>query len=186
MATVYLTITPVNDRPSFAKGPNEAVNENSGPASFSSWATGFDPGPPDESSQTIVNYIVTNDNNPLFSTQPDVSNGGTLTFTPATDASGSATVTVKVQDNGGIANGGVDTSLGQTFTITVNLVNQPPSFTKGRDETVLEDSGAFTDTNWATDISPGPPNESGQSVLFIVTNDSNGLFAVGQPAGPER
>ena len=179
VATVHLTITEVNDRPTFVKGPDEAVNENSGAASYPGWATGFDPGPANESSQAVKNYIVTNDNNGLFSSEPDVSNGGTLTFTPATDASGSATVTVKVQDDGGTANGGVDTSLGQTFTITVNAVNQPPSFTKGPDETVFEDSGAFTDTNWATNISAGPPNESGQTITFVVTTPDSGLFTAG-------
>ena len=34
-------------------------------------------------------------------------------------------------DNGGTANGGIDTSVSQTFTITVNLVNTAPVFTKG-------------------------------------------------------
>ncbi len=45
---------------------------------------------------------------------------GTLTFTPATGATGSATVTVRIHDNGGTAGGGVDTSAPQTFTITVS------------------------------------------------------------------
>jgi len=55
-----------------------------------------------------------------FSTQPSVSPDGTLTFTPETDTNGSAVVTISVQDDGGIANGGDDTSSDQTFTITVN------------------------------------------------------------------
>ena len=42
--------------------------------------------------------------------------GGTGRFA---NASGSATVTVTLQDNGGTARGGVDTSAPQTFTITV-------------------------------------------------------------------
>ena len=46
------------------------------------------------------------------------------------------TVTVPLQDNGGTANGGVDTSAPQTFTITVTAVNDAPSFTKGADQTV--------------------------------------------------
>jgi hypothetical protein len=66
-----------------------------------------------------------------------------------------------------------------TFLLTVNSVNDPPSFSKGPDQTVNENDAAQTVNNWATNISAGPPDESGQSVNFIVTNNSNaGLFAV--------
>ncbi|GAK59765.1 fibronectin, type III domain-containing protein [Candidatus Vecturithrix granuli] len=47
-----------------------------------------------------------------------------VTYTPAANASGAATVTVTLTDNGGTANGGVDTSAAQNFTITV-VANQP-------------------------------------------------------------
>jgi len=62
---------------------------------------------------------VSNTNNSLFSAQPAVSANGTLTYTPATGAIGNATVTVTLKDNGGTANGGIDTSAAQTFKITV-------------------------------------------------------------------
>src|SRR5205807_380612 len=68
-----------------------------------------------------------------------------------------------------------------TVTITVNPVNDPPSFTKGPDQTALEGSGAQTVPNWATNISPGPPNEANQNVNFLVSNNNTALFAV-QPA----
>src|SRR5439155_1283648 len=38
-----------------------------------------------------------------------------------------ATITVRLRDNAGTANGGQDTSLPQTFTITVLPVNDPPA-----------------------------------------------------------
>ena len=44
-------------------------------------------------------------------------------------------------DDGGTANGGVDTSPSQSFTITVTGVNDAPSFTKGANQSVLEDAG---------------------------------------------
>src|SRR5205823_3911338 len=87
-------------------------------------------------------------------------------------------VTVRAQDNGGTAGGGQDTSAAQTFTITVNAVNDPPSFTKGADDAVNEDTGARVVPDWATNISAGPPDESGQTVAFQVTNDNNALFSV--------
>ena len=107
----------------------------------------------------------------LFATPPAVSATGTLTYTPATDQFGTATITVVAQDNGGTANGGVDTSAPQTFTINVTTVNHAPSFTKGADQTVLEDAGAQTVANWATAISAGPANESGQTLTFQVDRE---------------
>jgi hypothetical protein len=172
----------VNDAPSFTKGADETVSEDSGPHTVVGWATAISAGPSDESSQTL-NFVVTNDNNGLFSTQPAVSSNGTLTYASAPDANGSATVSVSLHDNGGTANGGVDTSATQTFTITVTAVNDAPSFTEGGNQTVDEDSGAHTVAGWATAISAGPADESSQTLNFIVTNDNNGLFtAGGQPA----
>jgi len=144
------------------------------------WATSISPGPGSESWQTVT-FIVTNNNNSLFSTQPAVSSSGTLTFTSATNACGSVTVSVQAHDDGGTANGGQDTSAAQTFTITVTCVNDPPSFTKGPDVSVGENSGAQSLASWATAISPGPPNETGQGLSFTVTNNNNALFSV-QPA----
>ena len=82
------------------------------------WATAISAGPADESGQTLT-FLVSNSNNALFSAQPVVSPTGTLTFAPAAGATGVATVTVLLRDNGGVADGGVDTSAPQTFTITV-------------------------------------------------------------------
>src|SRR4029077_19248852 len=123
-------------------------------------------------------------NNTLFSAQPTVSASGTLTFTPAPNANGIATVTIAAHDDGGTANGGVDTSAAQTFTITVIAVNDAPSFTGGGNVTVLEDSGAYSQT-WATAISAGPANESSQSVTFTSTNDNNALFSAQPSVAPD-
>jgi hypothetical protein len=170
-----ITVTAVNDAPSFTSGGDVTVNEDSG-AYSAAWATAISAGPANESSQT-VHFIVANNNNALFSAQPAVSPSGVLTFTPAANANGTATVTVSLQDDGGTANGGVDTSPSQTFTITVTAVNDAPSFTSGGDVTVLEDSGAYS-AAWATAISAGPADESSQTVHFnIVSNSNPSLFS---------
>ena len=123
--TASLVINPVNDVPSFTVGTSRSVAEDAGAQSFTGQATAISTGPANESTQ-VVDFIVTNNNNALFSTQPAVSSTGVLTFTPAADATGSATVSVQIHDNGGTANGGVDTSAAQTFTITVTAVNDAP------------------------------------------------------------
>ena len=177
-ADVRITAIAANDPPSFTAGRNVTVNEDSG-AYSAAQATAISPGPADEAAQT-VSFLVTNDNPSLFSSQPAISSNGTLTFTPKADAFGSARVTVVAQDNGGIFNGGNDTSAPQTFTITVNAVNDEPSFTAGGDVSVNENSGAY-DATWATAISAGP-NESGQTVSILVTRvDNDALFSV-QPS----
>jgi hypothetical protein len=178
--TFTINITAVNDAPSFTKGADQSVFEDSGAQSVAAWATAISAGPADESGQS-VSFTASNDNNALFSVQPAVAPNGTLTYTPAANANGSATVTVAAHDDGGTANGGVDTSAAQTFTITVGAVNDAPSFTKGADQTSLEDSGAQSVSGWATAISAGPADESSQVVTFTSSNDNNALFST-QPS----
>ena len=175
--TVTINVTAVNDSPSFTKGANQTVNEDAGTQTVNGWATSLGKGPADEGSQTL-SFTVTNDNNALFSVQPTIDASGKLSYTPAADANGTATATVYVRDNGGTANGGVDQSASQTFTITVNAVNDAPSFTKGANQTIDEDAGAQTVNAWATSIGKGSADESGQTVNFIVSNDNNALFSV--------
>jgi hypothetical protein len=182
--TFTITVTPVNDAPSFVRGANQTVLEDSGAQSVSGWATGISTGPADESGQTVSFNVVGNTNPALFSVQPTVAANGTLSYTPAANAAGSATITLVLVDNGGTANGGSDTSAPQTFTITVTPVNDAPSFVRGANQTVLEDSGAQSVSGWATGISTGP-NEGSQTVAFSVTNNSNAaLFSVAPAVSP--
>ena len=184
IGAVTITVTPVNDPPTFM-APNQTVNEDAGPQTVVGWANPMTTGPANESGQSLVWFtIVSNNNTALFAGAggaPSFDINGTLRYTPATNANGVATIGIKLTDNGGIANGGVDTSAVQYFTITVNAVNDPPSFTKGSDQTVLEDAGLQAVPNWATNISPGPTNESTQTVNFVVTNNNNSLFST-QPS----
>jgi hypothetical protein len=179
-ATVTINVTPVNDRPTITLGANQVVNEDSGPVTVPGWATNITAGPPDEAGQTVT-VTATNNNTGLFSVQPAVASNGALSFTPAANLHGTATVTVTAHDNGGTANGGLNASLPQTFVITVNSVNDAPSFVAGPNQVVNEDSGARSVPNWATGISRGPANEAGQTVSFVTTNDNNALFSA-QPA----
>ena len=178
--TFTVTVEPVDDAPSFSAGASQTVLEDAGAQAVSNWATAVSPGPANESPQTVT-FSVSADNTGLFAVQPAVASNGKLTYTPAADANGAATVTVRAVDNGGTANGGVDTSAPQTFTISVGAVNDAPSFTAGPDQTVVSLTGAQTVAGWATNILPGPANESTQSVTFTVSNDNPGLFSV-QPA----
>jgi large repetitive protein len=179
-STFTITIEPVDDAPSFTSGSDQSMLEDGGAKSVSGWATGVSPGPANEGSQSVT-FTAVADNVGLFAVQPAVAPNGKLTYTPAPDANGVATVTVIAHDDGGTANGGVDDSPPRTFTITVAAVNDAPSFSAGADQTAISILGAQTVPGWATAIGAGPADESAQSVSFAVTNDNSGLFAV-QPA----
>lgn len=125
--TMTINITAVNDEPSFTKGSDQNVHENCGAQSISTWATNLDKGASNESSQTLT-FTVTNDNNPLFSSQPAVSSTGTLTFTPTTDTYGEASCSIYLKDNGGTANSGDDQSPSLSFNITVNEIEDPANW----------------------------------------------------------
>ncbi len=179
-ASVTIAINPVNDMPSFTTGGTVTVIEESG-AYSAAWASNISPGPADESAQTTSFTIVSVTNSSLFSSQPTLDSTGNLMFTPAVDEFGTAAVTVSISDNGGTANGGIDTSVNQTFDIIITNVNDAPSFTAGANQSVVEDAGAQTVVGWASALSAGPANESAQVLSFNVTNDNNSLFSV-QPA----
>jgi hypothetical protein len=111
-------VQAVNDAPSFVKGANQTVRQGAGAQAVTGWATAISPGPANESGQTLT-FNVTTAQPDLFAVQPTVDVSGTLRYAPAADALGPATVTVTLKDNGGTANGGVDTSAPQTFGITI-------------------------------------------------------------------
>src|SRR5205807_1262290 len=123
--TASIAVTAVNDAPTFAKGADQSVPEDSGPQLVTGWATGISAGPPDESAQTY-SFQVTTNNDALFSALPAITPSGDLTYTGAPDAFGLVTVTVKLKDTGGTANGGADTSIAQTFAINLRPVNDVP------------------------------------------------------------
>ncbi|HJZ80561.1 MAG TPA: Ig-like domain-containing protein, partial [Pyrinomonadaceae bacterium] len=81
---------------------------------------------------------------------------GTLTYTPANNANGSATVSLTLKDDGGTANRGLDTSGIQTFTINVTAVNDPPVANAGPDQTVECAGGVTLNGSGSFDIEGDP------------------------------
>lgn len=172
VASFTITVLPVNDPPRFVKGADVAVQEDSGPQTIAGWATSIDDGP-GETGQAL-DFRVSNDNPALFSAAPAIAADGALTFTPAANANGSATVKVQLHDDGG----GADTSAVQSFTIAVQPVNDPPSFTLAGDERAAQDDGPQSIAQFAANISAGPGDESTQTVAFTTAAANPGLFLV--------
>ena len=153
-ATWSVSVTTVNDEPSFTAGSNQTVLEDALAQTVANWATNLSAGPSNESSQS-VSFDVINNNTTLFSAQPAISSVGTLTFTPAADINGSAIVTVTLSDDGGTANGGDDEADPVTFTINVTAVNDSPDAVEDEAEVRAGEQVIIDVLANDTDIEPG-------------------------------
>ena len=125
LGTVNINITAVNDEPSVAVGANQSVG-GSGVGgvqqTVNSFASMSDDGDP-EVTQGVADFIISEDSDPNNAVSGvDISNAGVLTYTPAAGVSGTATINVQVQDDGGTANSGDNTSQVSQFTITVDTL----------------------------------------------------------------
>ncbi|MCG8308944.1 MAG: cadherin domain-containing protein [Cytophagales bacterium] len=174
--TTTINILLVNDQPTFTKGPRVEILEDSGPQVINGWATNISAGSPAESGQALT-FSLTADKPSLFSQTPALKADGTLMFEPARDANGTTNISVVLKDDGGIANGGVDTSPRQTFEIFIAPVNDAPSFMMSSAIIEVENGAKVHQiANWITGISPGPSDEASQRLSFQLSTDNQSLF----------
>lgn len=134
-ATVTITVEAVNDPPtvvldSVCSG-HVTVAEDSGAFDDPGHCVEMSAfGPPNEDSQSFDEWVVSSTNPALFSSAPSITavdtTFGRLHFTPANNANGTSTVTVRGRDSGGTADG-VDLSDPVQFDITVTPVNDAPT-----------------------------------------------------------
>ena len=150
-AAVQIDVTCVNDAPTFTANDPPPVDEDAGPQT-AVVAAGFNPGPANESGQSVAAFIVSNvANGSLLASGPAVDASGSLSFTPAPDAFGTVSFDLQVRDSGGTANGGVDTSTRQSVTITIRPVNDPPEISVDQESVAVDEgqtavnSGTFSD-----------------------------------------
>jgi PKD repeat protein len=177
-STFAITINEVNDPPSFTAGGNQVVVGNTGNVQVvENWATNIYLGPSDEVVKQSATFIVEAQKDELFASGPIVTEGGTLKYTPIAKAYGVSVIEVTLSD-GGDDDNAAETSEMYTFTIDISSINDPPSFTKGNDITVEEDSNYTCIADWATDITPGHQDEMEQSIEFSITATNAGIFSV--------
>ena len=139
-----ITVGPVNDEPtigallltSHTSNEDAGVQPTSGTIHVINPATFAPGGGADEASQTLTGFSVTvtggtTGDFPIgsfFSVAPAVDINGNLTYTVAPDANGSVTLAISALDSGLAAPAPNDNvSAPQTFTLTVNAVNDKPS-----------------------------------------------------------
>jgi hypothetical protein len=114
-----VVLTAINTAPTFVAGADATATDESGLQTIAVWATSISPGLPGEAGQPLHFAIAGNTNPALFAAGPEIDAIGTLTFTPAPNAAGTAEITIVLQDDGGTAHDGSDSSGPQTFSITI-------------------------------------------------------------------
>ncbi len=133
--TVTITVFEINDPPTVVLDAvcsgDVTVAEDSGAFADAGHCVEMsDFGPPDENSQSFDAWLVSSTNPSLFASEPSITavdgTFGRLRFTPASNASGTSTVTVRGRDSGGTTDGGDDTSEPVQFDIEVTAVNDAP------------------------------------------------------------
>ncbi|MDF1811148.1 MAG: Ig-like domain-containing protein [Verrucomicrobiales bacterium] len=175
---VTIDVAEVNDTPHFTITATHTSDEDAGTQIVANFADEIDKGAANESGQNLTFEIIANSNTALFASGPVIAADGTLTYTAAADAYGSAVIDVRVQDDGG----GADTSAIQSFNIIIIPVNDAPvakadTGSAGENETTSFDvTGNDTDIDSAAALvvdSIGP-------VTVVSTNSSvNGIDASG-------
>jgi hypothetical protein len=166
--TFTVTVNPVNDVPTLNTIGSVTLNQNAGLQTVN--LAGIGTGAANESQTLTVTASSGNTGvipNPTVNyTSPNST--GTLTFTPVANASGSAIITVTVNDNGTSNN-----IVTRTFTVTVNSVNQPPTLNTINSVTINEDGGLQTVS--LSGISSGASNEV-QTLTVTASSGNTGVI----------
>jgi len=162
--TFTVTVNPVNDLPTLSTLANLTLNEDAGAQTVS--LSGISTGATNET-QTLA--ITATSSNPTLIPTPTITYSspattGTLRFTPAANLSGSAVITVTVNDGQGSNN-----IVSRTFTVTVNHINDPPTLNTLANLTINEDSTLQTVA--LTGITTGATNEA--QTLTVTAVSSN-------------
>lgn len=123
-ATVTLDILPVNDPPSFQALSTNLVSQTGLTHLITGWATNISAGPANESSQSLT-FLVSEVNVPtgFFNQTPTINaNNGNLTLNLQANATGTAELSIVLQDSGDTQNGGQNQSAPLTLWIQADDV----------------------------------------------------------------
>src|SRR5436190_1565745 len=164
--TFTVTVAAVNDPPTLNAIANLSIAEDSGLQTVS--LAGIGSGAANESQTLTVTASSSNTGlvpNPTVAyTSPNTT--GTLTFTPLANATGTAAITVTVNDGQAQNN-----TVSRTFTVAVSVVNDPPTLNSIANLTINEDAGLQT-VNLAG-ISSGGEN---QTLVVTASSSNTGLI----------
>jgi hypothetical protein len=167
--TFTVTVNAVNQTPTLNAISNLTINENAALQTVT--LSGIGSGAANESQTLTVTAVSSNTG--LIPNQTvnytSANSTGSLTFTPVANGNGTATITVTVND-GGTSNNIVT----QTFTVTVNAVNQAPTLNAISNLTINENAALQTVT--LSGIGSGAANES-QTLTVTAVSSNTGLIS---------
>lgn len=182
-ATVTITVFEVNDPPAVLLDTvclnGVSVAEDSG--AFTDPGHCVDMvsfGPTDENNQSFDAWVVSSNHPELFAKKPSIAEVdgtfGRLGFTPAANANGTATVTVRGRDGGGTSDGGDDLSDPMKFKITITAVDDPTAVATAEptDEPTPEPT---------VEQPPAEPTDAGPSIAATLA-PTDGPTAAASPA----
>ena len=141
--SVHFTVTvdQINVAPTINTPSNLTINENAGQQTVDLAGIAAGGG----ATQTLM-VTASSNNTALINpgvTYTSPNSTGSLTFTPATNIFGTATITVTVTESSAGATGGVDTTSVQ-FTVTVDQINVAPTINTPSNLTINENAGQQT------------------------------------------
>jgi len=163
-------LSPVNNPPTTTGLQNVIANEDAANTPVNLLAAFNDL----ESGPAGLTYTVINNTNPVLFDSTTIATG-ILSLDYAANANGTADITVRATDPGGL-------SVDSTFTITVQPVNDAPTFaTLGNQVLPPGTTSPQVVAGWANSFVFGPADEAGQVVDdFVVTilSDPNNIFTI--------
>jgi len=166
--TFTVTVNPVNQQPTLNALANLTINENA--ASQAVNLNGISSGAANQVQTLTVTAVSSNPGlipNPTVNyTSPNAT--GTLNFAPTVNGNGTATITVTVNNNGASNN-----IVTQTFTVTVNPVNQQPTLNALANLTINENAASQTVN--LSGISSGAANQV-QTLTVTAVSSNPGLI----------
>lgn len=167
--TFTVTVNPVNDAPTLSTLANQSLNINAGQRSVS--LAGISSGAANESQ---VLTVTASSSNPGLIPTPAVTytspgTTGTLRFTPVANATGTATISVTVNDGQAQNN-----TVTRSFAVAIaGVANQPPTLSAISNVTINEDAAQQT-INLAG-IGSGSTSEN-QALVVTATSSNPSLI----------
>ena len=139
-------------------------------------------GASNESSQETSYVVALNSGGAsLFAEAPTISENGTLSFVPAANANGTATLTVSVKDDGGVANGGVDTAVANSrsglFTVVISPGDDTPTVTPQAVAVTASGSSLVLSTDGGVTSAAASVGGSGNFNAAAVVSDGTKIVA---------
>ncbi len=198
--SLEIFVTPINDAPFFDHIADQVVDEDTGPHVVAITGIGAG-GESDETSQSIEVTATIDDPDSIIQSLTITGSGmeRTLSYTLVPDAFGEIYVTVIATDDGGRIHSGDDDDYEQTFKITVNPINDAPTFFADVEEeeppldpndplTVLEtqQDATYVVSDFVDDVFAGAANEFDHELSFllrpteVVIAESNPNYATAQ------